>query len=266
MAGTGSPDPSSADYEYPLQQLELTATEASHDLQWPGQYFNPTNLSQFMLPNNSWSHWKNDSTSDGCLGPSSQYMDTCDVLDITDTMLTNPTDWAHDFHDNQNQGSTPSECDSSFPSSSASDYTAPPQTSIPSPRPARRKPGRPRKDSTAESIKTTSTGKSKRSKGRADEAVVRSRIREKNRIAADKCRGRQRIATEQLNAKYDRLEDENKRLSAMLNELLAERYVLKNTVIQHGGCGNVMIDNYLKDAAEQWVKRVETESVRVEAA
>lgn len=92
------------------------------------------------------------------------------------------------------------------------------------------------------------------------------RIREKNRIAADKCRGRQRIAMERLNMKHDSLEYENQQLTKMAKDLIAERIVLKNMLLEHGNCGCELIENYLRESAVRWVKQVESQAVNVEAA
>ncbi|KAH6608468.1 bzip transcription factor domain-containing [Trichoderma cornu-damae] len=106
----------------------------------------------------------------------------------------------------------------------------------------------------------------RRTKTAQEQEASRARVREKNRVAADKCRGRQRIATERLSSKHDVLEDQNRQLSQMLSDLVAERIMLKNMLLEHGNCGCELIENYLRDCAARWVKQVESLAVNVEAA
>ncbi|KAL7935422.1 hypothetical protein V8C35DRAFT_272259 [Trichoderma chlorosporum] len=108
--------------------------------------------------------------------------------------------------------------------------------------------------------------KPRRTKTAEEQAASRARIREKNRVAADKCRGRQRVAVEKLSSRHDALEDENRQLSQIMKDLVAERIVLKNMLLEHGGCGCELIENYLRDSAVRWVKQVESQSINVEAA
>ncbi|PTB76378.1 hypothetical protein M440DRAFT_1356299 [Trichoderma longibrachiatum ATCC 18648] len=142
---------------------------------------------------------------------------------------------------------------SSSPSSSSSKTSSPKTSHKASPRPSPVEEGgiskRPRRTKTAQ-----------------EQEATRARIREKNRVAADKCRGRQRIAVEKLSAKHDALEEENRQLSQILKDLVAERIVLKNMLLEHGNCGSELIENYLRESAVRWVKQVESQAVNVEAA
>ncbi|KAM0487135.1 hypothetical protein ACHAPX_000404 [Trichoderma viride] len=106
----------------------------------------------------------------------------------------------------------------------------------------------------------------RRAKTVEEQQASRVRIREKNRIAADKCRGRQRVAMDRLNMKHDSLELENQQLTKMAKDLIAERIVLKNMLLEHGNCGCELIENYLRESAVRWVKQVESQAVNVEAA
>ncbi|KAL7911770.1 hypothetical protein GGI35DRAFT_298325 [Trichoderma velutinum] len=110
------------------------------------------------------------------------------------------------------------------------------------------------------------TKKPRRTKTAQEQEASRQRIREKNRVAADKCRGRQRVAVEKLSSRHDALEDENRQLTQIMKDLVAERIVLKNMLLEHGGCGCELIENYLRDSAVRWVKQVESQSINVEAA
>ncbi|KAL7783107.1 hypothetical protein V8C37DRAFT_397423 [Trichoderma ceciliae] len=126
-----------------------------------------------------------------------------------------------------------------------------------------KKGARPRKIPTEEG---GITKKIRRTKTAQEQEASRSRIREKNRVAADKCRGRQRIAVERLSTKHDALEDQNRQLSQMMKDLVAERIVLKNMLLEHGNCGCELIENYLRDSAVRWVKQVKSQAVNVEEA
>lgn len=106
--------------------------------------------------------------------------------------------------------------------------------------------------------------KPRRTKTAQEQEASRARIREKNRVAADKCRGRQRIAVEALSAKHDALEDQNRQLSQMMKDLVAERIALKNMLLEHGNCGCELIENYLRDSAVRWVKQVESQAINSE--
>ncbi|KOS19428.1 Transcription factor atf21 [Escovopsis weberi] len=87
----------------------------------------------------------------------------------------------------------------------------------------------------------------------------RSRIREKNRIAACKCRRKQRKAVSKLTSTHEGLEDLNRQLCGQVSELEAEAYVLKNMLMAHGNCGCEMIQQYFKDAAASLVQKVDTD-------
>jgi hypothetical protein len=152
-------------------------------------------------------------------------------------------------------------------SSVASSASSAPSLSPPAPPSkepvATKKQTRTRKNSSAEG---SVAKRPRRSKTAEEQEASRVRIREKNRIAADKCRGRQRIAMERLNLKHDSLEYENQQLSKMVKDLVAERIVLKNMLLEHGNCGCELIENYLRESAVRWVKQVESQAVDVEAA
>ncbi|KAL3952846.1 hypothetical protein ACCO45_012789 [Purpureocillium lilacinum] len=81
------------------------------------------------------------------------------------------------------------------------------------------------------------------------------RVREKNRIAADKCRSRRRQEEDKLKSCHEDLEQEHRRLSAALSELMAETFVLKNMLMEHGSCDCRLIQDYLKDSASEWVAK-----------
>ncbi|PTB39304.1 uncharacterized protein TrAFT101_007898 [Trichoderma asperellum] len=152
---------------------------------------------------------------------------------------------------------------SSASSASSAPSLSPPALQLPKAPVAAKKQTRTRKNSSAEGGVAK---RPRRPKTDEEQEASRMRIREKNRIAADKCRGRQRIAMERLNLKHDSLEYENQQLSKMLKDLVAERIVLKNMLLEHGNCGCELIENYLRESAVRWVKQVESQAVNVEAA
>ncbi|KAL7809616.1 basic-leucine zipper transcription factor [Trichoderma aethiopicum] len=162
--------------------------------------------------------------------------------------------------------------------SSSSPKTTPKTSSSTSPKPSTSSssPSSPKTSSHKTSPKTSPrpspveeggiSKRPRRTKTAQEQEATRARIREKNRVAADKCRGRQRIAVEKLSAKHDALEEENRQLSQILKDLVAERIVLKNMLLEHGNCGSELIENYLRESAVRWVKQVESQAVNVEAA
>ncbi|UNI22309.1 hypothetical protein JDV02_008208 [Purpureocillium takamizusanense] len=131
-----------------------------------------------------------------------------------------------------------------------------------------KKRGRPRKAQLAVSAATVSkddAGSITKSKPRtsikseADASGAEDpralRVREKNRIAADKCRSRRRQEEDKLKSKHEDLEQEHRRLSGALSELMAETYVLKNMLMEHGNCDCRLIQDYLKESASEWVAK-----------
>lgn len=88
------------------------------------------------------------------------------------------------------------------------------------------------------------------------------RVREKNRMAASKCHIRQRKAISQLTAKYESLKDTNMKLKAILNDLEAEIYILKNMLIENGNCECDLIQQYVRDAAAKVVQNMRSSDER----
>ena len=131
-----------------------------------------------------------------------------------------------------------------------------------------KKRGRPRKTQPAASAATisrvdakTNTKSRRRTSTRSEpdasgsECQKALRVREKNRIAADKCRSRRRQEEDKLKSKHEDLEQEHCRLSGALSELMAETYVLKNMLMEHGSCDCRLIQDYLKESASEWVAK-----------
>ncbi|GJN78646.1 hypothetical protein PLIIFM63780_002155 [Purpureocillium lilacinum] len=129
-----------------------------------------------------------------------------------------------------------------------------------------KKRGRPRKarpastttatskaDPTTGSKRRTSTKSEAESSGGDDLSTVCAR--EKNRISADKCRSRRRKGEDKLRSKHEDLEQEHRRLSGALSELMAETYVLKNMLMGHGSCDCRLIQVYLKESASERIAK-----------
>ncbi|PWI64261.1 hypothetical protein PCL_11335 [Purpureocillium lilacinum] len=147
-------------------------------------------------------------------------------------------------------------------------YTIP-STESPSPqtKPSTvKKRGRPRKarpasttgaiyktDPSTGSKRWTSTKSEAEASGADDPRAVR--VREKNRIAADKCRSRRRQEEDKIKSKHEDLEREHGRLSGALSELMAETYLLKNMLMEHGNCDCRLIQDFLKESASEWVAK-----------
>ncbi|EQL00243.1 hypothetical protein G6O67_005178 [Ophiocordyceps sinensis] len=94
--------------------------------------------------------------------------------------------------------------------------------------------------------------------GNSTEAAKDSGVpqaREKNRIAADKCRSKKRRAVAQLKTKHESLESTHRQLSSTASDLVAETHALKNMLMQHGNCDCELIQKYLKDAAFSWIAK-----------
>ncbi|GJN78601.1 hypothetical protein PLIIFM63780_002110 [Purpureocillium lilacinum] len=99
----------------------------------------------------------------------------------------------------------------------------------------------------------TRTNSEAEAPGADDSRAVR--VREMNRIAADKCRLRRRNEEDKLKSKHDDLEQDRRRLSVALSELTAETYLLKNMLMEHGSCDCRLIQDYLKESASEWVAK-----------
>ncbi|KAL3952776.1 hypothetical protein ACCO45_012719 [Purpureocillium lilacinum] len=164
------------------------------------------------------------------------------------------------------RNSSPGSISSSLPEEMALDSSQ--SSDPPSPRtkptPGKKR-GRPRKTQAAASTANvdgdinTRTSRLTNARSVADasggEDPKTVRVREKNRIAADKCRSRRRQEEGKLKSCHEDLEQEHRRLSAALSELMAETFVLKNMLMEHGSCDCRLIQDYLKDSASEWVAK-----------
>ncbi|RYP31224.1 hypothetical protein DL767_005853 [Monosporascus sp. MG133] len=74
--------------------------------------------------------------------------------------------------------------------------------------------------------------------------------RERNRIAAHKCRQKNRQNVEVLQQQERDLAQQNKYLNAHLNHLKDEVLVLRNEILNHGNCDCELIQNYIAETAK----------------
>ncbi|PSR85704.1 hypothetical protein BD289DRAFT_482601 [Coniella lustricola] len=79
--------------------------------------------------------------------------------------------------------------------------------------------------------------------------VASSTQRQRNRLAATKCRAKSRAAVAELEATERGMRYHNTKLSATAMELKDEVLALKNEVLRHGNCDCVHIKEYLANAA-----------------
>ncbi|RYP80658.1 hypothetical protein DL769_002340 [Monosporascus sp. CRB-8-3] len=73
--------------------------------------------------------------------------------------------------------------------------------------------------------------------------------RERNRIAAHKCRQKNRQNVEELQQQERDLAQQNKYLNAHLNHLKDEVLGLRNEILNHGNCDCELIQNYIAETA-----------------
>ncbi|KAK2729240.1 transcription factor atf21 [Colletotrichum kahawae] len=81
----------------------------------------------------------------------------------------------------------------------------------------------------------------------------KNRIRARNREAAYKCRQKKQKGIEELQSQEVVAENVNKSLHAEASMLRSEILMLKNMVLQHGGCGCSFIEEYISGAAQNLV-------------
>ncbi|GKT49711.1 transcription factor BYE1 [Colletotrichum spaethianum] len=82
----------------------------------------------------------------------------------------------------------------------------------------------------------------------------KNRIRARNREAAYKCRQKKQKGIEELQTQEAMVENINKSLNNEAAQLRGEILMLKNMVLQHGGCGCAYIEEYISGAAQSLVQ------------
>lgn len=120
-----------------------------------------------------------------------------------------------------------------------------------------RKCGRPRKTRPGSQATNSGCPTSTKSHGNISDPndLKALQARERNRIAADKCRSRRRQEEDKLKSKHNNLEQQHRKLSGALSDVMEEIYVLKNMLVQHGSCDCRLIQDYLKESASEWVAK-----------
>ncbi|KAI1481191.1 hypothetical protein F4774DRAFT_60735 [Daldinia eschscholtzii] len=78
--------------------------------------------------------------------------------------------------------------------------------------------------------------------------------RERNRMAASKCRKKQKLAHSELQEKARLMNEQHNYLIAHKASLESEMINLKNELLMHGSCGCEPISDYLMQAARKFVK------------
>lgn len=80
-------------------------------------------------------------------------------------------------------------------------------------------------------------------------AASPSQQRNRNRIAANKCRVKTKAAIAELEATEREESSKHKQLSMTLRSLQADVFALKSQILLHGICGDKLIQNYLNESA-----------------
>ncbi|KAM0282028.1 hypothetical protein ACHAQH_003234 [Verticillium albo-atrum] len=83
----------------------------------------------------------------------------------------------------------------------------------------------------------------------AQNSEKKTRLRARNREAAHKCRVRKQRGIEDLQTQEAAIGAVNQSLKNQYAELRSEVILLKDMVLQHGGCGCSYIESYIEDAA-----------------
>lgn len=140
-----------------------------------------------------------------------------------------------------------------LPSPSSSQKPIPAETSK---KPTREKQLRPRMDSTTKGNRRKPTNEDNTNVPEAKKASQK-RIQESNRKAASRFRVRKREGEERLRSKEQEREDTHRRLSNSVDELMDEVYELKMKLLLHSNCNCSLIQNYIKDEAQNYVEGIE---------
>ncbi|KAK2013450.1 hypothetical protein LZ32DRAFT_604494 [Colletotrichum eremochloae] len=134
-----------------------------------------------------------------------------------------------------------------------------PRLSDAAPKPASAAAPTPTKVQKKSSSRRTSTASASGVDERADERRgslddKKNRIRARNREAAYKCRQKKQKGIEELQTQEAIMENINKTLTSEAAQLRGEILMLKNMVLQHGGCGCAYIEEYISGAAQNLVQ------------
>ncbi|KAH7243823.1 hypothetical protein B0J15DRAFT_501185 [Fusarium solani] len=88
------------------------------------------------------------------------------------------------------------------------------------------------------------------------------RIQERNRIASNKLRIKQREKQLKLKSSQQDLEHIHRDLSTYVADLTFEVYKLKMQILQHSGCNYTLIQNYLVHESSRYIQACEEKSQR----
>lgn len=116
-----------------------------------------------------------------------------------------------------------------------------------------RKNNAPRRTSTASAASGTA-GETADEKPGAGANDKKNRIRARNREAAYKCRKKKQKGIAELQTQEAMIENVNRTLNSEAAMLRSEILMLKNMVLQHGGCGCSFIEEYISGAAQNLVQ------------
>ncbi|EGX87791.1 activating transcription factor 7a [Cordyceps militaris CM01] len=94
----------------------------------------------------------------------------------------------------------------------------------------------------------------------------RKRNLERNRAAASKCRQRKKQWQDGLERKKMELESRYKSLHAEVKDLMEEVAQLKNFVMAHGACNDANIDDWIRNEADSFVRRMSAAQMQQNAA
>ncbi|KAL2752718.1 hypothetical protein ACRALDRAFT_1072579 [Sodiomyces alcalophilus JCM 7366] len=94
----------------------------------------------------------------------------------------------------------------------------------------------------------------------------KARLRQRNREAARKCRVRKQRGIEDLQSNEAAVTAVHQALAAEATMLRSEVLMLKNMVLQHGGCGCPYIQSYIEGAATRLLTRPSTSSTASSAS
>ncbi|KAL0934602.1 transcription factor atf21 [Colletotrichum truncatum] len=110
-----------------------------------------------------------------------------------------------------------------------------------------------RKAAAARRASTASVSGADEFRGENGSDDKKNRIRARNREAAYKCRQKKQKGIEELQSQEAVAENINRSLTAEAAMLRGEILMLKNMVLQHGGCGCSYIEEYISGAAQNLV-------------
>ncbi|KAL6866711.1 hypothetical protein J3F83DRAFT_740901 [Trichoderma novae-zelandiae] len=105
--------------------------------------------------------------------------------------------------------------------------------------------------------KAPSTTKAKRSRRRrCSETEKRDMIKQRNRVAASKCRQKKKEKVDELKEMKSSLEARNKQLHLEFQRLRQELGQIKSQLIHHTDCGDPNINRWVENEAQSYVQKL----------